>query len=310
MAPKIERVTESLDLGEAPHWDVDTQTLYLVDIFGKAIARYTPSTKKFVKASVAPKTPSLIVPVAGKKDQFVISLDGDLAVISWDGESDKVKVLETLIQANTTSETKNNKFNDGKCDSSGRLWAGTHYISPETLSKTLPVGVLYSFDPKTKQLKVQATKIKVANGLAFNDKTKKMYYIDSLKHTVDQYDFDITKGTISNLKAWFTLSKHSIPGIPDGMTIDTEGNLWVAIFGGSRVVKIDGKKPETLLETVDLPAEQVTSLAFGGKNLDELYVTTGGIELEGVKPPPPANGATYKITGTGSKGTPGVSVKL
>jgi gluconolactonase len=206
-------------------------------------------------------------------------------------------------------KSSNVKFNDAKCDSSGRLWAGAHVMDPLNFAKSEPLGSLYTFDSK-KQLKSQVDKIKIANGLAFNDKTKKMFYIDSLKGTVDQFDFDITTGSVSNRKVWFTLQQLSIPGIPDGMTIDTDGNLWVAVFGGGRVLKVDGSKSETLLDIIDIPAEQVTSVAFGGKNLDELYVTTGAMELQGKKPAPPENGAIYKVTGTGSKGLPAVNFKL
>jgi gluconolactonase len=94
------------------------------------------------------------------------------------------------------------------------------------------------------------------------------------------------------------------------MTIDSDGNLWVAVFGGGRVLKVDGSKSETLLDTIDIPAEQVTSVAFGGKNLDELYVTTAAVEIQNKKPVRPVDGAVYKVTGTGSKGLPGASFKL
>jgi len=310
MAPQIEKVTESLVLGEGPHWDVQRQTLFFVDLLGSKLVSYTPATNKFVKASVAPKIPTFIIPVAGRKDLFVVSLDAELVIISWDCESDKISIVETLGAVNNTPETKDNKFNDGKCDPSGRLWAGTHAANEKELSKTLPLGFLYSFDSKTKLLKSHVGKIKLANGLAFNEQAKKMYYIDSLKGTVDQYDFDVSSGTVSNGQALFTLSKHNIPGIPDGMTIDTDGNLWVANFPGGRVLKIDGRKPETLLETISMPTPQVTSVAFGGTGLNELYVTTGSIEFEGVKVDPPVNGATYRITGTGSRGFRGVSFKI
>jgi gluconolactonase len=132
--------------------------------------------------------------------------------------------------------------------------------------------------------------------------------------------------TKANRKVWFTLQKLSIPGIPDGMTIDSDGNLWVAVFGGGRVLKVDGSKSETLLDTIEIPAEQVialdcsvkkllsvfqvTSVAFGGKNLDELYVTTAAVEIQNKKPVRPVDGAVYKVTGTGSKGLPGASFKL
>ncbi|EFA03134.2 regucalcin [Tribolium castaneum] len=298
----IERVTEGFSLGEGPHWDASTQSLYFVDVFGQSIVKYAPTTKKVTKASVAPKTASFIIPVEGAKDQFVISLNNELVIILWDGESDSAKIVEKLASVD-------NKFNDAKCDSTGRLWAGGHTLNESDFMNSGPLGHLFSLD-SNKQLKKCLDKIRVANGLAFNDKVKKMYYIDSLAGTVDWFDFDVNSGTISNRQVLFTLKKHNVTGIADGMTIDTDGNLWVAVFGGNRVLKIDGNKSETLLDTINMPAEQVTSVAFGGRNLDELFVTTGRFETDEKKLPAPVNGATYRVTGTGAKGLPGVSFKL
>lgn len=119
------------------------------------------------------------------------------------------------------------------------------------------MGTLYSFNSK-RQLKPHVNKIRLTNGIAFNYSTKSMFYIDSLKESVDRFDFDIINGTISNRQVWFSYKANSVLGGPDGMTIDSDGNLWVATFGGSRVIKIDGYKPETLLYTLDMPAVQVS----------------------------------------------------
>lgn len=113
------------------------------------------------------------------------------------------------------------------------------------------------------------------------------------------------------------------------MTIDTDGNIWVAVFGASSVLKIDPMKPETLLETITLPSKQVclrsinwlydmssyiffqpTSVAFGGENLDELYVTSANFKFNNVELSPPIDGGTYRITGLNVKGYPGVSAIL
>lgn len=117
----------------------------------------------------------------------------------------------------------------------------------------------------------------------------------------------------ANEQTVFTLEKHNISGLPDGQTIDADGNLWIAIFGGSRVIQIDPRKPEILLQTVKIPAKQVTSVAFGGPNLDELFVTTASVVTEVQEyafDSSEGNGYTYRITGLGVKGLPGVKVKL
>lgn len=90
--------------------------------------------------------------------------------------------------------------------------------------------------------------------------------------------------------------------MPDGMTIDSDGNLWIALFQGKHVIKIDPRKPETLLEKIELPAELVTCPAFGGENLDTLYVTTASIEFGNKKYDSKDDGVTFKISGTGARG--------
>ncbi|KAJ3654204.1 hypothetical protein Zmor_013408 [Zophobas morio] len=304
--PTVEKVTESCGLGEGPHWDASSQSLFLVDVPRKQILKYTPSTNKLTKVTLE-KQASFVIPVDGKKNEFVISQGNELAIISWDGESDNIKIVQNICGVETSTETPKS-FNDAKCDSLGKLWAGTLSIAAD-FAKTQPVGTLYSIDTK-KQLKSHVDKIFCSNGLAFNDQTQKMFYIDSLAGSVDQFDFDLASATISNRKPWFTLKKLGIPGFPDGMTIDSDGNLWVAVFGGSRVLKLDGHKSETLLDTVNIQTEQVTSVAFGGPNLDELYVTTGGIEFGEMKPSGPGAGAVYRVTGLGTKGLPAVNFKL
>lgn len=116
---------------------------------------------------------------------------------------------------------------------------------------------------------------------------------------------------VANQQTVFTLEKHGIEGLPDGQTIDTDGNLWIAIANGYRVIKINPRQPETLLETIKLPAKQVTSVALGGTNLDELYITTACLTVNGVVlKPEDGHGYLYRVTGTGAKGFPGVKVKF
>lgn len=115
---------------------------------------------------------------------------------------------------------------------------------------------------------------------------------------------------LANRQTIFTPEKHNIPSaLPDGQTIDTDGNLWVALFSGGRVVKIDPRKPETLLDTIHFPANQITSVAFGGPNLDELYVTSANIS-NGPYSVGTEGGVLYRVTGINAKGYPGQKVRL
>ncbi|XP_018569343.1 regucalcin [Anoplophora glabripennis] len=301
MAPKIERILENFALSEGPHWDEDTQSLYFVDIVNQIINKYVPATKKLTTAATGAHV-SFIIPVKGQNNTFIISREREVRVITWDGETDNFSVVRKF------ETTANSSVNDGKCDSTGRLWTGTLGLNEENVLAE-ELGHIYSIE-KDKITKV-ADNIAIPNGLAFNKELKKFYYIDSHKKTIDAYDWDIEQGTIKNCQPIFTLETHDIPGIADGMTIDTDGNLWVAIYNGSRVIQIDPRKPETLLCTVPLPAQQPTSIAFGGENLDELYVTTALLEYGTTeKLLPPVNGAVYRITGLGFKGYPGESFVL
>ena len=135
-----------------------------------------------------------------------------------------------------------------------------------------------------------------------------MYYIDSPRRTVDEYDYDEKEGSIRNRKVVFDLEQHGIPGVPDGMTIDTDGNLWVAVFDGSCVLHINPTTSE-LITTLKFPAKQITAPTFGGPNLDILYVTSAQLVVKGQHQPSPA-GAVFKVTGIGAKGFPGNKVKF
>nr|XP_024214286.1 uncharacterized protein LOC106689058 isoform X2 [Halyomorpha halys] len=242
MVVTVEKVSvPPLVIGETPHWDIDTQSLYLVDVMGSAIVRYDlPSDQAFVaKLDVTPV--SFIIPVAGSNGKFIIGSHHKIYLIDWDGCSDKIDSMEVLCEL--TDQPEINVVNDAKCDTTGRLWFGNHEV-------------VYSME-----------------------------------------------------------DKNIASGFPDGMTIDKDGNLWVALFGRSEVVCIDPSSGE-ILDKVDMPACHVTSVAWGGPNLEDLYVTTGNFRPEGSKFPkmtvvsPENDGCVFKITGLSTSGLPMNRFKL
>nr|ADK55065.1 luciferin regenerating enzyme [Lampyris turkestanicus] len=307
MSPTIEIVTERVILGEGPHWDVPSQSLYYVDILGQTLHKYVPSTNTHTKVKIEGGPIGFAIPVEGKPNTFAIGLGRKIVEVVWDGVSDSVSSLKTLVEVDSEAGFTNNRFNDGKADPTGRLWAGTMGPEPEVGKLEPEKGTLYTFD-RNHRIKAHLKTISISNGLAWNLKLKKMYYIDSPLKTVDQYDYDMVKGEICNRKVIFDFDKHSIPGIPDGMTIDSEGNLWVAVFDGARILKINPNTSE-LLTTINFPTQQITCPTFGGPNLEDLYVTSGQLVIEGKTQPAPA-GAVFKVTGVGSKGLPCVNVHL
>jgi len=306
MAPVVERIPDipTLKLGEGPHWDVKTQSLYLVDIFGKAVYKYVPSTGQTTKVNFEYET-SAVIPVQGKRDQFVVNQEKKIVIATWDGVSEQPSKIEKLVDIEPNNL---NKTNDAKCDTTGRLWTGT-IGAPPANSKEIssPVGSVFSLEKG--QLKHHLGQIGISNGLAWSGQLKKFYYVDSTSGGVDAFDFDIASGIISNRTRIFTVEKHGINGLPDGMTIDVDGNLWVAVFSSHSVLKIDPRKPETLLDTIKLPAKQVTSVTWGGPNLDILYVTSANFAALGGEVTPD-DGATFKVTGLGTKGLPAVNYAI
>ncbi|KAI4465948.1 regucalcin [Holotrichia oblita] len=303
---KIECINDDrTQLGESPFWDENSQSIYFVDIYGKSVYHYTPATKRYVKAVIGEKRVSFIIPIEDKENKFLIGYGNELAILSWDGVSNKIEGLETVVALQNTDD-KNHVFNDGKADPWGRIWAGIYLLKPSGgLDVKENQGTLFALK-SDKTLGVLTSGVTLSNGLTWNDDLKKFYYIDTMAGEV--YQFDYKDSQISNQRTIFEFSEVGIDGGPDGMTIDSDGNLWIACFGGSKIIQIDPKKPNTLLKTIDMPVKQVTCVEFGGLNYEDLYVTTGSIPLGGT--PAPEGGWTYKITGLGVRGVPARKVKL
>jgi sugar lactone lactonase YvrE len=163
------------------------------------------------------------------------------------------------------------RMNDAKCDRRGRLWAGSTTEAEEAAR-----GALYRIDPD-----LQATEvldgITVSNGIDWSPDDSRMYYIDSPTRRIDVLDYDIATGAATNRRTLHALAD-DVPGLPDGMCVDSEGTLWVALWGGSRVL---GLTPEGAVHTqIDLPTNQVTSVAFGGDGLRTLFITSAAFGLD------------------------------
>lgn len=235
-------------LGEGPAWDEKTQTLYWVDILAKRVYAGTEllvELDEFIGCLAPRKNGNLIL---GKRASFV---DFDLS-------SSQQTVLFAL------NESATNRMNDGKCDPSGRLIAGTM-----DMNESDPTGTVYSFNGK--DARVLFRDVTISNGMAWSPDYKTFYYIDTPTCEVRAYDYDVKTGEIANRRKAFHVPNSL--GWADGMTSDVQGNLWIAMWGGAQVTRWNPNTGQ-LLEQIPVPALQPSCPVFGGKDRNELYITS------------------------------------
>lgn len=253
-------IDEGAQIAEGPFWDQKKQVLYWIDILEKTINVYNPAKKKN-RVIQLDKMIGALIP--SNNDKFLAALEDGLYIIN-------PETAESEFLVNPESNTEQTRFNDGKCDRSGRFWVGTM-----DLEENRELGTLYCLDGKL-NLEEKVKNVKISNGLAWSLDNQTMYYIDSPTREVLAFDYDLENGEIENKRTIISFAEGE--GVPDGMTIDTEGKLWIAHFGGAQVSRWDPDSGEKI-DAVELPVSNVTSCAFGGKNLDELYITTASVGL-------------------------------
>jgi sugar lactone lactonase YvrE len=258
-------------LGEGPAWDAKTQTLYWLDILQKRI---------FAGTRILAELDDLIGCLAPRKN-------GNLILGTRHGFADlEPDSAQLTFLASLDSKPPTNRINDGKCDPAGRFLAGTM-----DMNETDPNGALYSFNGK--QIIRLLDGITISNGLAWSPDYKIFYYIDTPTREVKAFDYDLATGQIANPRLAFHIPDSL--GWPDGMTSDTNGNLWIALWGGAQVTSWN---PNTgkLLEQIPVPALHTSSCVFGGKDMNELYVTSArkGLSEADLKKYP-LSGGLFKV---------------
>ncbi|MEM0940107.1 MAG: SMP-30/gluconolactonase/LRE family protein [Bacteroidota bacterium] len=242
-------------LGEGPIWNYLTNRLYWVDIEGKSLHILDPATKQD-RSITMPTQVGTVVPIDSVK-VVVALVDGAFIL---DIETEQLNHLAGLDSANLGT-----RLNDGKCDPAGRLWVGS--MDWDTSD---PIGGLFMLegDGGSEQ---KLDSVTVSNGIVWTADQQTMYYIDSNMGTIQGFDYDVTSGTINNERTVVEID--SSAGILDGMAIDEEGMLWVGLWDGDAVLRFDPNTGDQL-QRVDVPAHNVTACAFGGRNLDSLFITT------------------------------------
>ena len=261
-------------LGESPFWHPTEQMLYWVDIPGRAIKRANVFMGEVQSWALA-EEPGCIAPA--KTGGLVIAQrDGIFRAREWGGALELVE--------HSTHDTATTRFNDGKCDALGRLWAGTMYEPRDQY-----LGQLLCLDRRAGQAPRYDLKVDqgtIANGLAFSPDNTTIYWANTVDHVVWAWDFDVTSGAMANRRVWqqfppkpadFAFAadgSHTqrYRGRPDGAAVDSAGNYWVAMFEGQRLCQFAPNG--VLLQEVPTPALCVTMPCFGGGDLQTLYITT------------------------------------
>jgi sugar lactone lactonase YvrE len=240
-------------LGEGPVWDAQHQALYWLDIPESRVYRMDADGSitswdlgQPVGAVVRRASGGLVVAVR----------DGFMALDPASGELAMLAAVE--------QDRPENRMNDGACDRAGRFYAGTMADDERPAA-----GALYRLDPDL-SVTTLLTGVGISNGIGWSPDEQLMYYADSHTHQVDVFDYDPATGAIDGRHRFAAVGRGDV--VPDGLTVDADGGVWVAVWGGGAVLRHD---PDgRVRETLELPAEHVTSCAFGGPGLDRLYITT------------------------------------
>ena len=245
-------VPPEAQLGEGPRWDAATGTLLWVDILGQRVHRYDPATG-IDAAWATPGLVSLALPRRG--GGVVVGLPGGLYLLD-DLAGAPVVPLE--------ADRLENRTNDGACDARGRLWVGTM-----ALDERSPNAALYRVDADLRVTRVLAGTT-ISNGLGWSPDGARFYFIDSLTGRIDVFACNPETGALGERRPLVTVDVAG--AVPDGMAVDAEGCLWVALHGGWGLNRYSAEGE--LLDEVRLPVAKVTSCCFGGPELRDLYVTT------------------------------------
>lgn len=247
-------------LGEGAFWNYKTQELYWVDIEGRKLHRFEPSTKSN-KTINLPSRIGTVVPYTAST--AIVALEEGIYQV--DLETHKLKVVSDIEKEMTF-----NRFNDGKCDPGGNLWVGSMH-----LEESEPLASVYKITEDGSATKM-IDSVTISNGIVWNKDASTMFYIDTPSGNIQAYDYDVGTATISNERTAVRVSPKD--GFPDGMAIDEEDMLWVGLWNGNAVARYNPQTGE-MISKIEVPAHNVTACAFGGALLDKLYITTATVGM-------------------------------
>ena len=238
--------------GEGPIWW--QEALYFVDIEGHRVHRYDPADGSEKSWDVGQRVGTVVPRESGG-----LVIAGDHGLLFLDEETGHLTAI-----ADPEADKPDNRFNDGKCSPDGRFFAGTISLVKKTGDARL-----YRLDPDL-TLHEAFGPVTNSNGIVWSADGKTVYYIDTPRKEVLAFDYE--DGHLRNLRS--VVSTAHFDASPDGMTLDAEGNLWIAFCHGGCVVSFDPATGEEL-RRIELPCLETTACTFGGPDLADLYVTTG-----------------------------------
>lgn len=242
-------------LGESPLWDHRRKSLFWVDIDNGLIHSYKPSSHKTDLWSMGDKIGCVVMHSDGG---FLLATESGLR--TWDTES-----AENIGFLPVKHSHPKNLFNDGKVDPLGRFWIGSK--GPKGNSN---LWMLQDY-----RLEIKISDLWISNGLDWAANGSVFYHTDSGDKVIYRYDIELETARLSNRTAFF---KPEI-GTPDGLTMDNDGNIWTAIWDGWQVLQLN--PAGEILTKIKMPVQRPTSVAFGGEDLDILFITSAS---EGLSP--------------------------
>ena len=261
-AELVDIVAVANTLGEGVLWDVPGQRAWWTDIQERVLFRYDPVTRELERFGLPERLGSF--GLVEDSDEIIAAFESGFAF--YHPESGQLQWIER-----PGHDAPNVRFNDGRIDRQGRFWAGSMVEGRGT-----PTGKLYCLASGTASAasSVWLTGIAISNSICFSPDGRQMYFADTPHRMILRYDLDPASGAISNRQVF----ARTPPGaFPDGSHVDAQGHLWNAQWGSGRVVRYapDG----AISGTIDVPASHVSCVAFGGADLDLLFVTSARQEL-------------------------------
>lgn len=256
-------------LGEGPYYDERTDRVWWVDILGRRVLWRDFSTGATGDLEVGEHVGAVVPDASGGLVVCLPSGPAAVRIIPEPGADGGVSLAPLARYPAAPAGSPPLRSNDAKADPAGRLWLGTM-----AYDQTPGAAALYRLDPGSTALSRMVDGVTISNGLGWSPVAPLMYYIDTPTRRIDVFDYDAATGAISGRRPFVRIEG----GYPDGLCVDAEGGVWVALWNGSSVRRYG--RDGVLKRTVTVPALRVTSCAFAGADLATLVITTAASEAE------------------------------